>query len=129
MPIHQQNLRTQTIMSNAPISDNQNDEEDIFPSCQFYLIPPDVAENREISTHAKLLFGLILGRSNKKGYCTSSNIILAKYRSLTKIQIKRMLKLLESHKFIFIENENLEENGGIKIYTCATFHMKRGIEC
>jgi len=60
-------------------------------STYFSLIPSGVLENENISDSSKLTYALILGLSNRYGYCFAGNEQLAHMRKLSVSGIKRHL--------------------------------------
>ncbi len=72
-------------------------------STYFSLIPSGVLENEKISDGAKITYALILGLSNRHGYCFASNDYLSKARRLSESGIKRHLTELKSNGCIVTE--------------------------
>jgi len=72
-------------------------------STYFSLIPSGVLENENISDSSKLTYALILGLSNRFGYCFAGNEQLASMRKLSVSGIKRHLLELRSAGCIELE--------------------------
>jgi len=72
-------------------------------SVYFALVPSNVLCNKKISDSSKILYGVILGLSNKYGYCYASNDYLAVDRDVSLATLKRYLKELRDNKLIIVE--------------------------
>jgi len=72
-------------------------------STYFALIPSNVLCNKKVSDASKVLYGVILGLSNKHGYCYASNDYLALDRDVSLATLKRYLKELRDNKLIIVE--------------------------
>lgn len=72
-------------------------------STYFSLIPSGVLENEKISDGAKITYALILGLSNRYGYCFASNDYLASSRKLSESGVKRHLFELKEAGCIIAE--------------------------
>ncbi len=70
------------------------------------LIPPSIFNNSDLSDSEKLLFGKLLGLTNKTGYCWASNRYLADMFDVSERSIQRRIGSLEKKGFI-----ELEQNG------------------
>ena len=73
----------------------------------YYLILTADVLNAKISANAKLLYAVISGLTNNKGYCYASNDYLAHQMQLQERQIQYLLKELKDNKLITI---NIYEN-------------------
>lgn len=63
----------------------------------FSLIPSGVMENDKLSDGAKITYALILGLSNRYGYCFATNTALAEMRSTSESTLKRHITELLKH--------------------------------
>jgi len=72
-------------------------------STYFSLIPSGVLELETISDSSKLTYALILGLSNRFGYCFATNDTLASMRKLSVSGIKRHLLELRTAGCIELE--------------------------
>ena len=66
----------------------------------FCVIPAPVILDKELMPNAKLLYGLIAGLENEKGYCWAKNSYFEKSLNCSKDTIIRMLNSLEQKGFI-----------------------------
>lgn len=69
------------------------------------LIPPQIAEDENLSLSEKVLAGKIVGLTQKDGYCYASNAYLAHYLNTSIATIKRYIKKLKDSGFIRVEVE------------------------
>jgi len=69
----------------------------------FSLIPSGVMENEKISDASKLTYALILGLSNRYGYCFATNQALADMRKTSESSMKRHIKDLIDNGLIIAE--------------------------
>ena len=69
----------------------------------FSLIPSGVMENEKISDASKLTYALILGLSNRYGYCFATNQSLADMRRTSESSMKRHIKDLIDNGLITAE--------------------------
>lgn len=73
----------------------------------YYLILTADVLSAKINANAKLLYAVISGLTNNKGYCYASNDYLAHQMQLQERQIQYLLKELKDNKLITI---NIYEN-------------------
>ena len=69
----------------------------------FKILTEDVMRCRSLEPNAKLLYADITSLCREKGYCYASNRYLAKLYEVDERTIKRWIKSLEVHEFIFID--------------------------
>jgi len=72
-------------------------------STYFSLIPSGVLENEKLSDGSKITYALILGLSNRYGYCFATNGYLSNIRNVSISTIQRQLFELKKSKCIVIE--------------------------
>jgi len=72
-------------------------------STYFSLIPSGVLENENISDSSKLTYALILGLSNRMGYCFATNEALSNMRKLSVSGVRRHIAELRDNGCIEIE--------------------------
>lgn len=72
-------------------------------STYFSLIPSGILNDKDLSDGAKLTYALILGLSNKYGYCFASNTYLSEQRDVSVSTIQRQLSELKKQKSITVE--------------------------
>jgi hypothetical protein len=65
----------------------------------FIMVPDAVAADRQLSQGAKMLFGVILTYA-RRGHCYAGNETLAARAGMSKIQARRLLKILEGRGLI-----------------------------
>lgn len=68
----------------------------------FYLVPSGVVESN-VSDSAKLTYAVILGLSDRYGYCFATNKKLAEIRMTSESTLKRHIKELTEAKLITTE--------------------------
>ena len=69
----------------------------------FSLIPSGVMENQSVSDASKITYALILGLSNRYGYCFATNSALAEMRKISESSIKRHIYELINNNLITAE--------------------------
>lgn len=67
------------------------------------LIPPSVFADSRLGDSEKMLFGKLLGLTNKTGYCWAGNEYLADMFGVSERSIQRRIKSLEKYDYITIE--------------------------
>ena len=67
---------------------------------EYLIIPKQVFENRELSSSAKILYGLIMLYSRREGYCWASNSYLSMSCGCSPRNITRLISELEKQNFI-----------------------------
>jgi len=72
-------------------------------STYFSLIPSGILEKKDLSDGSKLTYALILGLSNKYGYCFATNTYLSESRNTSVSTIQRQLAELKQHGCVVIE--------------------------
>jgi DNA-binding MarR family transcriptional regulator len=72
-------------------------------SSYFSLIPSGIMQNQKISDSSKITYALILGLSNRYGYCYAPNSYLSEQRGLSESGIKRHLAELKDNNCITLE--------------------------
>jgi len=72
-------------------------------STYFSLIPSGIMDKKDLSDGAKLTYALILGLSNKYGYCFANNKYLSENRNSSLSTIQRQLAELKHHGCITVE--------------------------
>ena len=72
-------------------------------STYFSLIPSGILENKNISDGSKITYALILGLSNRYGYCFATNSYLASMRYVSISTISRQILELKSQNAIITE--------------------------
>jgi DNA-binding MarR family transcriptional regulator len=72
-------------------------------STYFSLIPSGIMEHNTLSDGAKLTYALILGLSNRYGYCFATNSALAEMRNTSESSLKRHIKELLDNKVLEAE--------------------------
>ena len=80
------------------------------------LIPPHIIANENLSANEKLVFGRIMGLSNKFGYCTASNYWLGKQLGLDDGTIKNIIISLKKQKLLDTKVKRDDKNHIIKRY-------------
>lgn len=86
------------------------------------IMPAEVLEDQDLSSHAKLLYLYIQRLSNLKGYCFASNLYLHQITGRSVASVKRDLKALRDKKWI-TQAEWVEKDGQLltrAIYTHIT---------
>lgn len=68
----------------------------------FYLIPSGVVDS-DVSDGAKLTYAIVLGLSDRYGYCFATNEALAVMRNTSESSLKRHIKELIDNKLIEAE--------------------------
>lgn len=68
-------------------------------SFPFVMLPDAVAADRKLSGHAKVLFAVILTYA-RRGHCYAGNETLATRSGMSKIQVRRLLAILEGRGLI-----------------------------
>lgn len=69
----------------------------------FSLIPSGVLENESVSDASKITYALILGLSNRYGYCFATNSALAEMRKISESSVKRHIYELINNNLITAE--------------------------
>lgn len=69
----------------------------------FLIIPSSVDDDPNIPDTVTLLFGLLVGLSDRYGYSFASNATLARMRGVSVSTVKRWLSLLRQHGYITVE--------------------------
>jgi len=72
-------------------------------STYFSLIPSGIMEKKDLSDGAKLTYALILGLSNRNGYCFANNKYLSESRNSSLSTVQRQLAELKNHGCITVE--------------------------
>jgi len=72
-------------------------------STYFSLIPSGVLDNEKISDGAKITYALILGLSNRYGYCFATNTYLSSIRNVSISTIQRQLSELKKQGCVVLE--------------------------
>lgn len=72
------------------------------------LIPPTVLDDVEVPSSAKLLFGRILGLTQRNGYCWATNEFLAEQMGVDARTVRRHIGLLKKKDYLSVEDENGE---------------------
>jgi len=72
-------------------------------STYFSLIPSGIMEKKDLSDGSKLTYALILGLSNRNGYCFASNRYLCDSRNCSLSTIQRQLAELKDKGCITVE--------------------------
>lgn len=72
-------------------------------STYFALIPSGILENQNISDGAKITYSLILGLSNRYGYCFATNSYLTEQRKKSESAIRSHLQELKLYGAITVE--------------------------
>jgi DNA-binding PadR family transcriptional regulator len=83
----------------------------------FLIIPSSVDDNPDIPDQVTLLFGLLVGLSDRHGYSFASNATLARLRGVSVSTVKRWLALLREHGYITVE---IAPNSMRRIYPTIT---------
>lgn len=71
----------------------------------FSVIPTEVMINKEISSTAKVVYGIISSLTNEKGYCWASNRYLGELMSLSEGQISLIINELVKQRLIISDIE------------------------
>ncbi len=71
----------------------------------FVLIPESLMFDSEISSTAKILYGIIYSLASKNGYCWATNKYLSKILKTSISTVSRSLKLLKDNGYISISIE------------------------
>ena len=79
----------------------------------FFVHIPEWVLTKGITSTEKMVFGLVVGLSNEKGYCFASNEKFAEILNLSAMTIKRSLKKLEDNNLIF-RNTKQSKAGSIR---------------
>ncbi|MDD2496404.1 MAG: helix-turn-helix domain-containing protein [Tissierellia bacterium] len=94
----------------------------------FSVIPTEVMINKEISSTAKILYGIISSLTNEKGYCWASNDYLGELLGKTARQISSTINTLLKERLI---NSEIQANFRRKITLTNSIGRKktsRGVE-
>jgi hypothetical protein len=78
----------------------------------FAQIPNEVLTDNRLSALEKVVYSLILGKSNQQGYCWASNETLGEWSGCSIRHIQRSLSALK--KLDYIKTEQKTENGKTK---------------
>lgn len=82
----------------------------------FYIvIPATVAYDMNLSANAKLMYGLISGLTNEKGYCWASNKYFAEKIGVSKTAVSLWIKNLREAGYITVELEYRGESREVEM--------------
>lgn len=82
----------------------------------FYIvIPATVAYDMNLSANAKLMYGLISGLTNEKGYCWASNKYFAEKIGVSKTAVSLWIKNLKEAGYITVEFEYKGESKEVEM--------------
>jgi DNA-binding Lrp family transcriptional regulator len=90
----------------------------------YYVIPAEIMHSKDLCLEEKLIYGLISGLSNKKGYCFAGNDFFEETLNIKETTVKKYIKNLEDKGFIQREIHSFENNPFKKerrIYLAAQF--------
>lgn len=94
----------------------------------FSVIPTEIMVSKEISSTAKIVYGLISSLTNEKGYCWASNKYLGELVDKEERQISNIINQLSSLGFIISEVEDNYKRKIILTGKIATQKNARGVE-
>lgn len=88
--------------------------------CEFIITPRILFIDKNLTNTDRLVLGLIISLTLKKGFCYASNDYLANYLNLSKRTIGYSLSKLKKFQYIIIKDENNKRRiflNGIKVPT------------
>jgi DNA-binding Lrp family transcriptional regulator len=78
----------------------------------YAIIPNEVLSNKELSSSAKLLIGVLVSLSNKSGYCFASNHYISEVLGMSTAYVRSLIKELEN-KNIITRESSLKSSGDL----------------
>jgi uncharacterized phage protein (TIGR02220 family) len=82
----------------------------------FYIvIPATVIYDMNLSANAKIMYGLISGLTNEKGYCWASNKYFAEKMGVSKTAVSLWIKNLKEAGYITVEFEYKDESKEVEM--------------
>lgn len=88
------------IKNNVMDVNNFDDNLTAEPSGYYCILPYVVLQDQSLSDFSKLLYALLMGLKNQKGYCWASNAYLGNALGKDKLTVSRTLSILESKGYI-----------------------------
>lgn len=79
----------------------------------YAVIPSEVLSSTELSSSGKLLVGVLISLSNKKGYCFASNQYISETLGISITYVRSLIKELEDKKIIIreVSSKKVNESG------------------
>jgi len=78
----------------------------------YAIIPNEVLSNKELTSSAKLLIGVLVSLSNKNGYCFASNQYISDVLGISSAYVRSLIKELED-KNIITRESSLKSSGDL----------------
>lgn len=91
-----------------------------FMTKGFAQIPNEVLTDTNLSAVEKVMYALIVGKSNKEGYCWASNETFGKWVGCTPKWASSTISKLEKKKYIRLELNTKDNKTNRKIYPLIT---------
>ena len=66
----------------------------------YAVIPSEILSSKELSSSGKLLVGILISLSNKKGYCFASNQYISEALGVSIVYVRSLIKELETKNII-----------------------------
>lgn len=85
----------------------------------FFVHIPEWVLTKDITSTEKMVFGLVVGLSNEKGYCFASNEKFSDILNISEMTVKRSLKKLEEYDLIFRKTKQIKGGSIRKIFIKA----------
>jgi len=79
----------------------------------YAVIPSEILSSKELSSSGKLLVGVLISLSNKKGYCFASNQYISETLGVSLAYVRALIKELEDKEIIVreISSKKIGESG------------------
>jgi hypothetical protein len=84
---------------------------------QYVHLPSTLVLDKSISADAKILYGILILKSKKTGYCFATNSFFASMFGVKERSIQRYLKQLSQNKYVHVVMG--EDNQNRRIFICA----------
>jgi hypothetical protein len=75
----------------------------------YAVIPSEILSSKELSSSGKLLVGVLISLSNKKGYCFASNQYISETLGVSNVYVRALIKELEDKNIIVREISSKQE--------------------
>jgi biotin operon repressor len=75
----------------------------------YAVIPSEILSSKELSSSGKLLVGVLISLSNKRGYCFASNQYISETLGVSNVYVRALIKELEDKSIIVREISSKQE--------------------